>query len=247
MNLNSKWYHLMLEVANKAAKIPGIKSLLKPIYYPFKRRIEASQREKFLQNGLSVLQRFDRCMVDNHIEYTLAFGTLLGAIREKGFIKHDLDIDVYVWNQQHSEQLISALGAAGFERIHAFEVDGGDSGREETFKCDGVTIDIFYLYDDGGEYPYCCDFGTLEGCATFAQCMRKYGYVTVRKISLPIDHERVRVAFENIEMYAPKRAHEILTFRYGEDYMIPNPAWGINSYNKHIRNWTEKRATYREW
>ena len=29
--------------------------------------------------------------------------------------------------------------------------------------------------------------------------------------------------------------------------MIPNPAWGIGSYNKHIREWVEKVAYYYEW
>ena len=247
MNLNSKWYHRMLVIANKATKIPGIKTLLKPIYYPFKQHIEQVQRNKFLQNGLVVLELFDRCMEENNIEYTLAFGTLLGAVREKGFIKHDLDIDVYVWNQQYSEKLVSILHSAGFERIHAFEVDGGRLGREETYHCQGVAIDIFYLYDDGDQWPYCCDFGTMDGCATFMQCMRKYGYVTVRKISLPIDHHRMRVPFESIKMYIPANAEQILTFRYREDYMIPNPKWNINSYNKHIVDWSEQKAIYHEW
>ena len=61
MDLNSKWYHKMLEVANKVAKVPGLKTLLKPIYYPIKKRVEIAQRKKFLNNGLQVLQKFDKC------------------------------------------------------------------------------------------------------------------------------------------------------------------------------------------
>ena len=176
MDFNSKWYHIMLELANKAAKIPGVKWLLKPLYYPIKKRVERSQREKFLQNGLQVLQRFDCCMEQNGIEYTLAYGTLLGAVREKGFIKHDFDIDVFVWDEYHSERMVSALKSAGFELIHDFQVEDGTIGREETYKCDGVAVDIFYVYDSP-EYPYCCDFTTIDGVPTFSQCMQKYGKV----------------------------------------------------------------------
>lgn len=247
MDVNSKFYHFMLEAANKASKIPGVKALLKPIYYPIKALFEKSQRKKFLSNGLSVLQRFDRCLEKLNIEYTLAFGTLLGAVREKGFIKHDLDIDVYVWGSQHSERMVAGLKSAGFDLIHSFVVEDGSIGREETYKCDGVAIDIFYLYEDGGEYPYCCDFGTIDKCPTLNLCMQKYGRVKVRRLELPVTRERVRVPFESIELYIPANAHEILRFRYGNDYMIPNPAWGINSYNVHIREWTEKTAYYYEF
>lgn len=247
MDLNSKWYHKMIEVANKAAKVPGLKTLLKPIYYPIKERVKAIQRKNFLQNGVRVLQKFDKCLTDNNIEYTLAFGTLLGAVREKGFIKHDLDIDVYVWGDQYSEQLVSALKSFGFELIHTFIVEDGSIGREETYKCDGVAIDIFYLYDDGGEYPYCCDFKTIHKCTTFDQSMRKHGRVRARRIELPISRSRVTTLFEGVELYIPSNAHEILKFRYGDDYMIPNPAWGESvSYNKHIREWEEKIAYYYE-
>ena len=247
MDLNSKWYHKMLEVANKVAKVPGLKTLLKPIYYPIKKRVEIAQRKKFLNNGLQVLQKFDKCLTENNIEYTLAFGTLLGAVREKGFIKHDLDIDVYVWGDQYSDNLVSILKFAGFERVHAFIVEDGSIGREETYKCDGVAIDIFYLYDDGGEYPYCCDFGTMDNCPTFSQSMKKYGRIKARRIELPVSRQREKALFESIELYIPSNAHKILEFRYGEDYMIPNPAWGIGSYNKHIREWVEKVAYYYEW
>lgn len=246
MGLNSKWYHMMLEIANKASKIPGIKTILKPIYYPFKRLFEKSQRNKFLKNGTSVLQRFDKCCEENDIRYALAFGTLLGAVREKGFIKHDLDIDVYVWGEQYSPKIASALESYGFNLIHSFWVEDGSIGREETYECDGVAIDIFYLFTDNGKYPYCCDFTTINKCPTFNESMKKYGSIKARRIELPIVKERIRVPFETIELYIPKNAHEILQFRYGDDYMIPNPSWGINSNNTHIREWVEKKAFYHE-
>ena len=246
MNLNGKLYHFILELANKASKIPGVKALLKPIYYPFKNYVEESHRQKLMQNGLKVLQRFDKCMSDNGIEYTLAYGTLLGAVREIGFIKHDLDTDVFVWGDQYSPSLNAILKDAGFDLVHYFIVEDGAIGREETYMCEGVAIDIFYVFDDGGKYPYCCDFTTIDGIPTFSQCMHTHGRVLARKQEMPITKQRVKVPFESIELYIPKNAHDVLKCLYGADYMIPNPEWTTDSYTEYVRVWTEKNAYYYE-
>lgn len=244
MNLNSKWYHLLLEIANKAAKIPGVKSLLKPIYYPIKKKIEQSHRKKLMQNGLKVLQRFDKCLTENGIEYTLAFGTLLGAIRERGFIKHDIDVDVCVWGDQYTPKIQEMLQTVGFELIHSFVVEDGSIGREETYQCEGVSIDIFYIYNDGGDYPYYCGFGMIGDAATFAQSMRKYGKIRARRMDIPMIRDRVRAPFETIELYIPSNAHEIMQFIYGEDYMTPNPSWEMDPHREY--NWMNKMVYYNE-
>lgn len=243
MNLNSKWHHIMLEIAHSVAKLPGVKTLLKPIYYPIKRRIEESQRKTLMNNGLKVLQRFDKCMEKVGVEYTITFGTLLGAIRDKGFMNHDLDIDVAVWNNHYSERMISALKSEGFELIHSFVVEDGSIGREDTFSCDGVAIDIFYIFNDEGEYPYYCGFGTIGECATFSQSMRKYGKIKARRMDIPMTRERVKIPFEHIELYAPSNAHEILSFIYGNDYITPQPSWQMDSRKF---NWMDKPAYYYE-
>ncbi len=244
MSLNSKWYHLILEVANKAAKIPGVKMLMKPIYYPIKRRIEQSHRRKLMQNGLKVLQIFDKCLTENGIEYTLAFGTLLGAVREKGFIKHDLDIDVSVWGDQYTPRIAEALEAIGFKLIRTFMVEDGSFGREETYQCEGVAIDIFYIQEDGGKYPYYCGYDTIGDTPTFAQSMSKYGRVRARRMDIPMIRERVKTLFEGIEVYIPANAHEILRFIYGEDYMIPNASWEMDP--NRVYNWLDKMVYYKE-
>ena len=56
----------------------------------------------------------------NGYKYSLAFGTMLGAVREHGFIGHDLDIDVFVRIEDFNKNLIDCLKKAGFILKHTF-------------------------------------------------------------------------------------------------------------------------------
>lgn len=236
----------MLELANKVARMKVVKSLLKPLYYPYKKRMEAKRNQFFLQNGKEVLRQFDAAMKDGNYFYTLAFGTMLGAVREKGFIRHDLDIDVYMWNEDWSPALREHLRKHGFGLIHNFLVGGGTLGREETYAKDNISIDIFYLYPPVDEYPYCCDFLMYPGTATFRQSIEQHGGLIARRIELPIKKERIFTQFENLELYIPSNYDEILSFRYGPDYMIPNPKWSFKSHNNHIIVWEDHQGILAE-
>lgn len=57
---------------------------------------------------LQLLSDFDRLCKQNNIEYTLHGGTLLGAIREKGFIPWDDDADISMTREEF-EKLKSCL------------------------------------------------------------------------------------------------------------------------------------------
>ncbi len=57
---------------------------------------------------LSILKKFDEICKENNIEYSLAYGTMLGAVRHHGFIPWDDDIDVYMKRDQY-EKLLSLM------------------------------------------------------------------------------------------------------------------------------------------
>lgn len=45
---------------------------------------------------LKILAYIDKCLTTNHIWYTLAYGSVLGAVRENGFIPWDRDADIFI-------------------------------------------------------------------------------------------------------------------------------------------------------
>ena len=233
-----------LEFGNSLVNFLRIKSIIKPLYYRF---YKSKQIEKlkgvFIDNAKEALLQFDTCMRNNGIPYTLAFGTMLGAVREHGFIKHDFDIDTMMWNEDYFADMPNILYAYGFKRTHTFLVDAGALGREETYEYKGVHIDIFFMYPAINELPYCCDF-LRRDCLTYNACMKKYGSVLPRRLELPVKREVKHVPFEDLLLPIPVNAEEILAFRYGQDYMIPNPKWDVQSYNEHIIEWNEKDGTY---
>ena len=181
--------------------------------------------EYFHQHGLAVLKDFDEAMTNAGYPYSLAFGSLLGAIRERSFIPHDDDIDTAMWIEDWSPRMQVVLQEAGFKLTHVFDIDGKRLGYEETYVKDGVVVDIFFFYKDVVGDSYYCDFRTLKGASSFADSMRKYGKVQARKLYVPLSKDICRIPFMGISVNIPENYAAFLTARYGEDYMTPMASW----------------------
>ena len=195
-------------------------------------RVEKAQKAAYFHaHALEALKAFVDCMEAGGFKYTLAFGSILGAIREHGFIKHDIDIDTSMWIDDFSPEVVTALEKAGFTWLFCNLVDDGRLGREDTFEYNGVRIDIFYFYPAIDTYPYCCDFVLRK---------EEKGKFMARRIEVPYKRERKKTHFEGIEVYIPENAEEICQFRYGPNYMTPDPSWNWVNELKHLVEWKDK-------
>ena len=60
--------------------------------------------------SLNILLEFDKICQKHGIKYMLAFGTLIGAARHKGFIPWDDDLDIWMKREDFDRFLNSTYG-----------------------------------------------------------------------------------------------------------------------------------------
>ena len=235
------------EFAHRVASIPGMKSLLKPLYYPYKESLIRKQNEQVRKYAYSVMEDFDKALSSIGINYSVAFGTLLGAVRDKGFIAHDLDLDTLVWYEDYTPDIRKALESYGFKLSHVYMLDNGKKGLEETYEKNEVAVDIFYFYPPIDKYPYTCLWNFVEGTSNIEESMRRHGYVEVGRLELPCSRETQRVQFGPIQVPALVNYAEFLASRYGPDYMIPDSSWQPSDEDSCFVKWPGEKAVYQKF
>lgn len=62
---------------------------------------KTDELQNIQNNLLSLLKVFHTYCLENNVKYSLHGGTLLGAIREKGFIPWDDDIDITMTRKEY--------------------------------------------------------------------------------------------------------------------------------------------------
>lgn len=73
--------------------------------------------------GLDMMKDIHRFCEDNGIRYTLAYGSLLGAVRHKGFIPWDDDIDIWMPRPDYERFCKSYHSKAGYKLLSPYRDD----------------------------------------------------------------------------------------------------------------------------
>jgi lipopolysaccharide cholinephosphotransferase len=139
-----------------------------------------------------------------NIVYGLLYGTLLGALREKNFIKHDEDTDIFVLSEYKDEflKLLYGLEELGLKLVRYNKGYLSIMRKNE-------YIDVYFL-----------------------KAKKKFGFKKIRLVNnideIDARHFQVidRIAFLGMNMPIPSNATELLVKTYGKNWETP-----IENYN----------------
>lgn len=177
-------------------------------------------QKKLKRYGYNNLKTIKWLLSDTGIKCFCEFGTLLGFIRDAGFIAYDNDIDFGVINDGEFDwaKLENKLLEKNIIKIHSYSYQ--DKVTEETFLFpDGISID-FFLYDFHDDkmitYVYYKDHDMLYENAK-ERSVKALIYPKIRGLQSMKVH--------NIDVIIPEEAEKHLEDIYGKQWRTPDPSY----------------------
>lgn len=138
----------------------------------------------------------------------LVDGTLLGAVREGGFIAHDTDTDLGLFAEELDVDAMEAAALdCGFRIKHRLGTP--ERGFQWSLRRDSVKTDVFVYYRANG---------------------RRFHAAWTEKLTVPVrytydDFELARLRFLGTEFWAPADPEAFLATKYGPDWRTPVTDW----------------------
>lgn len=195
---------------------------LKP-YRKYKYHVSLYKKKAFHDCAHTVLTLFYEALKEIDCLCWLEFGTLIGAVRENGFIAHDDDIDVGMFLKDRPKNLEKHLAKYGFKRSRHIMVDDGQEAFEETYTLQGISIDIFYFHlSEYANKMHCYEFVT-DPDRLPREFMDEVGGFWTMKDTFPYQGFSNH-SFLGLTVKIPSNYDEHLKAHYG-NYMEPDSDW----------------------
>jgi phosphorylcholine metabolism protein LicD len=194
--------------------------------------------EKNREDAIRVLQIVIDTLKAHNIEYYLDFGTLIGAIRDKGLIPWDDDIDISLLNEEDYSkipQVLKEIKRKHRLRTYLFTFEASTKklkarGKKIYQESINFTSNTNYQVAKVRTNNYFI-FGRGNTCIDiFFKYTHKdnifwmaYGQVNSVPTSC-FNDELVEIDFCGIKCTIPKEYNEYLAYKYG-DWMTPKENW----------------------
>lgn len=197
-----------------------IKRTYDKLFVNKKAELEEQQKRKALtEEGVATTELLEAALSTAGARFFMAYGSLLGMVRDGRFLPHDNDIDYsvminesFTWND-----LEKALTKAGMTKVRQFVYRGEIT--EQTYRNHCLTVDFFkyikgenecfeYMYYRKDDYLY----NSSSEFHVYKQSLCDVGNIGVMQVG-------------ELSFHAPEDPESYLASIYGRGWRIPDPNW----------------------
>lgn len=192
------------------------------------------QRDNFHKGCKELLFLLDDILQKEQILFFLNYGTLLGAYRDKNFIKHDYDMDLAV-DLQYVDKIKQLMKDNGLKIKFETRFGEWDSpvGYEIRFEYNNTFVDFdFFTFEEGKAITFNTEF--IKGQSLV---VGKRTPVITEKIVTPFSG-LVKYSFLGREFYIPKNTEEYIVANYGPYWRRPIKDFDYHDYATNIFSYT---------
>lgn len=190
------------------------------------------QNRAFMYHGLDTLIAAEEAADQCGCRLFLAFGSLLGAYREHGFIPFDCDLDTGMLLEERTDAFIAAMQQHGLKLLRQYYIKSTGRICEDKFDYKGVHIDVHY-FDHNSHGELCCELCLPHESKPWREANATDGFPAIVR-TVP-DSQFSKQDFLGLKVYMPDNTEAWLKALYGESFMTPNPHWTMGDHKKRAK------------